>query len=370
MPHYMLNALLALDAILPYQHTENRALFEKITVELLAAGFHPHEFINGIIELIKAGFLTPSIIERMQQFIVRDAEGHVQHSAQLNTICHCIAGLAHHDELTRAAFETLLARFERSTSEQLVSFDNITPKIHSALSARVQERIFTCHPDSFTNLIQVIFPTLASETCTERTFFLLLDPKIVWLLSDAACTLLWKKIPWNKPVFPFSLLRLVEIVGTAHERGEIVTVDMLQPIIDTPNAPFPEIECTNPYQIELDILDVDDVPTEYKCPISHQIMHDPVQIVQGKPPYLIADRKIIVDWVIQVGKHPYTQKPIEIENLEPATKLKAEIDAFMERSRTAVARRLTGLFPEVLPDSQEIEEHSATNLPSNKAQKY
>lgn len=364
-PDYMLEALIELDHALPYSLAENRALFDNITTRILVDGFHPNEFIKGVIVLIQHHLLTPEMLESMSHLITRNEAGNMLNSLKLNAFCHCIAGLAEHHQLTVTSLNALLHHIENISAEQEAALDSINHRTHILLSERVQARIFSCNAASVINFFQAIFPSLAPEARTEERLFSLLDPRNAWLLSDEAWADLWDFITLNgKFISAFALLTLLEIVGGAHDRGEAVTPLMLAEVISHPDASFPEKVYTNPYTDELEKLGVD-VPEEYICPLSRQIMHDPVQIAQGKPPYFIADRALLTEWITRAGNHPHNPLiPITLANLKPVPALKEAIDAFMERKRTAAAREVVGMFQAVTSETAEGSTPTADRLNS------
>ena len=367
-PDYMLEALIKLDHALPYRLPQNRALFDNITTRILVDGFHPNELIKGVIALIQHHLLTPEMLEKMSHLITRNEAGNMLNSVKLNAFCHCIAGLAEHHQLTVTSLNTLLHHIENISAEQKVALDSINHCAHILLSERVQARIFSCNATSVINLFQAVFPSLAPEARTEGQLFSLLDPRNAWLLSDEAWADLWDFITLNgKFISAFALLTLLEIVGGAHDRGEAVTPLMLAEVISHPDASFPEKVYTNPHAAELERLNIDDIPDEYRCPITGQIMCDPVQIVQGKgnTRYFIADRAPLTDWIAQAGNHPYcSTTPVSLANLEPVPTLKAEIDDFMERKRTAAAREVVGMFKAVTNKTAEGSALTAEHLNS------
>jgi len=68
-----------------------------------------------------------------------------------------------------------------------------------------------------------------------------------------------------------------------------------------------------------------DIPKEFECPLSHELMNDPVQCKQGHT----FDRDPIVTWLShQKRECPLCREPLSPEDLVPNRALKDCIDSF------------------------------------------
>ena len=61
------------------------------------------------------------------------------------------------------------------------------------------------------------------------------------------------------------------------------------------------------------------------CPISQQIMRDPVMTKYGH----CFEREAITEWVRKQGKCPLTQKPLSLSDIFPAYSVKSAIEEYM-----------------------------------------
>ena len=67
-----------------------------------------------------------------------------------------------------------------------------------------------------------------------------------------------------------------------------------------------------------------DTPEDYKCPITHEIMRDPVSTING----FTYERTAIKEWILIKEIEPLTNLPLSSTILLPNTRLKEEIDNF------------------------------------------
>ena len=67
-----------------------------------------------------------------------------------------------------------------------------------------------------------------------------------------------------------------------------------------------------------------DTPDDYKCPITHEIMRDPVSTING----FTYERTAIKKWILIKETEPLTNLPLSSTILLPNTRLKEEIDNF------------------------------------------
>nr|VZI25217.1 unnamed protein product [Spirometra erinaceieuropaei] len=79
-----------------------------------------------------------------------------------------------------------------------------------------------------------------------------------------------------------------------------------------------------------DEADLDDAPDEFCDPIMGNIMEDPVRLPTSNK---IVDRKTIYRHLLSDATDPFNRQPLEMAMVEPATQLKAEIDAWLKNRR-------------------------------------
>lgn len=70
-----------------------------------------------------------------------------------------------------------------------------------------------------------------------------------------------------------------------------------------------------------------DVPDKYRCPLSMDIMKDPVRLPTSGN---VCDRNMIKQILLDKEEDPFNRKPLKFDQVEPDTKLKAEIDAWVK----------------------------------------
>merc|ERR1712087_834340 len=70
------------------------------------------------------------------------------------------------------------------------------------------------------------------------------------------------------------------------------------------------------------------VPDHYLDPIMAEIMEDPVLLPTSQN---IMDRKVIERHIMSNDDDPFNRLPLKVEDLEPQTELKAEIQAFCSK---------------------------------------
>merc|ERR1712228_365124 len=72
-----------------------------------------------------------------------------------------------------------------------------------------------------------------------------------------------------------------------------------------------------------------EVPTEYECPITYNLMQDPVLVVTSGWTY---DRKAITEWINEHGDDPMTKKKTSLEDLVPNRSLIDGIEQWKKRN--------------------------------------
>jgi hypothetical protein len=74
---------------------------------------------------------------------------------------------------------------------------------------------------------------------------------------------------------------------------------------------------------------LEEVPVEYLCPISFQVMNDPVYLLNDATGQRF-DRNGISAWLQNKGTHPITRKLCAVTDLQEDAKLKSAIDEFVK----------------------------------------
>lgn len=77
------------------------------------------------------------------------------------------------------------------------------------------------------------------------------------------------------------------------------------------------------------LLDPENIPEEYLDPILFNLMVDPVRLPTS---HMVVDRSTIQAHLLNDPHDPFNRQPLKIDEVEPATELKAEIDAFLLKS--------------------------------------
>ncbi|CAM9868591.1 unnamed protein product [Phaeothamnion confervicola] len=95
-------------------------------------------------------------------------------------------------------------------------------------------------------------------------------------------------------------------------------------------------------------IDMDEMPDEFLDPVLATPMTDPVRLPHSGT---VMDRQTILQHLLNDSTDPFSRAPLTKEMLEPATDVKAKIDAWIEQ-QTAKKRRTE-------PVSQSMEEESA-----------
>uniref|UniRef100_A0A6B2LRJ2 U-box domain-containing protein n=1 Tax=Arcella intermedia TaxID=1963864 RepID=A0A6B2LRJ2_9EUKA len=72
------------------------------------------------------------------------------------------------------------------------------------------------------------------------------------------------------------------------------------------------------------------IPPSFICPITQQIMEDPVIAVDGHS----YEREAIIQWIKQRPDSPISRVPLSIEQLKPNNELKAQIMAWKKDNPT------------------------------------
>lgn len=78
------------------------------------------------------------------------------------------------------------------------------------------------------------------------------------------------------------------------------------------------------------LLDNENIPDEYLDPILFNLMVDPVRLPSS---HMIVDRSTIQAHLLNDPHDPFNRQPLKIEEAEPMTELKAEIDAFLAKMK-------------------------------------
>lgn len=103
--------------------------------------------------------------------------------------------------------------------------------------------------------------------------------------------------------------------------------------------PHSSIEISQgPYAKKITDLNIPDenIPDEYKCPLSLSIMSDPVYL-QGDETGQRFERSWITKWLSDKSTHPSTRKSFELAAIQSDTELKTSIDEFMQRLESATS---------------------------------
>ena len=73
----------------------------------------------------------------------------------------------------------------------------------------------------------------------------------------------------------------------------------------------------------------DEIPDDMICPISFEVMKDPVMAQDGHT----YERVAIVEWLKTKGTSPMTQEPLDAEDLVPQHIVRKLIDSFLDSKR-------------------------------------
>ena len=91
---------------------------------------------------------------------------------------------------------------------------------------------------------------------------------------------------------------------------------------------------TNAEKLE-GIINDEDIPDNYKCPLTLSIMTDPVYLLNDQTKSIF-ERNEITKWLNQQGTHPFSRLPFNSASLQPASlwgntlSLKDEIAQFVD----------------------------------------
>ena len=78
-----------------------------------------------------------------------------------------------------------------------------------------------------------------------------------------------------------------------------------------------------------------DIPSEYICPITQDIMKDPVFDNEGNT----YDKQAVMKWLARNRTSPVSRKPLRIADLRPNIALKNLISSFNEKNKEAMETR-------------------------------
>lgn len=98
----------------------------------------------------------------------------------------------------------------------------------------------------------------------------------------------------------------------------------------------------------MDAHPVDDTYDKYLCPITGDIMSDPVIAPDG----YTYERKAITEWLARSGVSPMTRQPMGANNLIVNRLVKDEIDALLGSGKEVIVKRAVPLVQEKFGDLQ------------------
>jgi len=86
-----------------------------------------------------------------------------------------------------------------------------------------------------------------------------------------------------------------------------------------------------------------DIPNEFYCPVSYQLMEDPVTDLDG----YTCDKKVYVKWIQDNGTTIFTRRPITVDDLVPNRALKDAIDQIRDKIEAHQMTRVVTAFDDI-----------------------
>ena len=92
-----------------------------------------------------------------------------------------------------------------------------------------------------------------------------------------------------------------------------------------------------------------DIPSQFKCPITMEIMSDPVSGNEGE----VFERSAIVEWLLNNNTSPITRNPLSIGDLRSCLPIKSMIEEYhAEKAKQAiksVIKKTQQAMPQIKP---------------------